>query len=475
MFFHQLKYEFLRILRSSILWWLLLFLAVSVGFALYNGATRIEERKQSISEIISAQNNTFKVQKHEVDSIASGLKEKGNWWQDPTNVVAAMWWGGRQLAIEPESKNIIATGMSDLQPDVWQLSLLDKTGRGNSEFENPTNLSFGSFDLAFVIVYLLPLLVIGLSYNLISGEREYGTLPLQRVQPVTQEKIFFHKTLARFIILFGLTLLVLLPGILAYDISLLSTTLGGVVAVVGAYVLFWFLLVLGINLLHRSSMKNALNCIGAWLFFVLIIPSLVNMASQYVKPVPSRSGYQLALREINNEVQLKREKYLDDYYELNPNDLRVSETDLDWFDWNQCKHYYRDEYLIESIEQRKIDSIAHSYATKAQNQNAFANKLMLFSPSLSAYSQLTDLAGTSQKALRESTDALEKEQDNWKAIFEEKFKNEQDLTPSDYTTFMGFSDRIVLGKNTTPKTALFWLLLQCMLVGSWIGWRLKTN
>ena len=34
----------------------------------------------------------------------------------------------------------------------------------------------GRFDLAFVTVYLLPLLVLALSYNVLSEEREQGTL-----------------------------------------------------------------------------------------------------------------------------------------------------------------------------------------------------------------------------------------------------------------------------------------------------------
>ena len=53
----------------------------------------------------------------------------------------------------------------------------------NGEVESPLNLMVGRFDLTFVVIYLLPLLVLALSFNVLSEEREQGTLALTCCSP----------------------------------------------------------------------------------------------------------------------------------------------------------------------------------------------------------------------------------------------------------------------------------------------------
>src|SRR4030095_593469 len=79
----------------------------------------------------------------------------------------------------------LSVGQSDLYPYYFKVSRQSKqTFVTNDEIENPTNLLAGRFDLSFVIIYLLPLLILALSYNLISAEREQGTLAMMMSQPV---------------------------------------------------------------------------------------------------------------------------------------------------------------------------------------------------------------------------------------------------------------------------------------------------
>jgi ABC-2 type transport system permease protein len=186
MFQLQVKYETLRLLRSPALWLLLVFLAASVGFGIYNGSQRVAAKRQSVGEMLAVQKTDLEKQKLQADSVAQGLKKVDGWWLDPTNVivVGGVWRGGWVTALDPTPQRLLAAGMSDLQPDAWRLTLYGKEARGDSEFENPVNLVFGAFDLAFVLAFLLPLLVIALSFNLISGEREQGTLALQQAQPI---------------------------------------------------------------------------------------------------------------------------------------------------------------------------------------------------------------------------------------------------------------------------------------------------
>jgi cell division protein FtsW (lipid II flippase) len=74
--------------------------------------------------------------------------------------------------------------------------------------ENPHRLLIGRFDAAFVVVFLVPLFIIALTYSLIAGERERGTLALLLAQPVTLPALITAKLAPRVIIVVALLALI---------------------------------------------------------------------------------------------------------------------------------------------------------------------------------------------------------------------------------------------------------------------------
>ena len=61
----------------------------------------------------------------------------------------------------------------------------------------PSHLLTGSFDLAFVIVYLYPLMLLALSYNILSGEQEQGTLALTAASSARLTTVLAGKLMVR--------------------------------------------------------------------------------------------------------------------------------------------------------------------------------------------------------------------------------------------------------------------------------------
>ncbi|MCC6459430.1 MAG: ABC transporter permease subunit [Saprospiraceae bacterium] len=466
MFLLQIRYEFLRFLRSPLAWLLLFVLALSVGFGLQNGRYRAAEKQTAIGKMLETQQLDLEKQKGQADSIARKLKTANGWWQDPTNVivVGGMWRGGRVTAIEPTPQSVLATGMSDLHHNAWRLTLMGKEPWGGSELENPDNLAFGAFDLSFVLVYLLPLLVIAVSFNLISGEREQGTLALQLAQPQAAGRLFFHKMMARCTFLGALILAVVLPGLAMSGIALTTPAAWQTVTVALLYSLFWFLVALGINLRGGSSAQNALLCIGAWLLLTLIVPALASMLAEKIHPVPSRATFLNQLREADRYIESKREGLLDDFYKQHPSYTRKAEADKGWKDW------YREDFYLYAFDQNIKDSIEQFYVAPAERQAAFAESLTLASPALSVHRQMTELARTSQRALKSIEPQLDEAQRNWAAWFMKKFEADQSLTPADYEACMRFPDRVQASTVPGGQAGLGWLVLQCLLAGAWAWW-----
>ena len=74
----------------------------------------------------------------------------------------------------------VAVGQRTLLPQAMVVDTsahLSEARETETPMNAPTRLLTGAFDLAFLFVVLFPLVVIGLSYELLSGERARGTLP----------------------------------------------------------------------------------------------------------------------------------------------------------------------------------------------------------------------------------------------------------------------------------------------------------
>lgn len=105
-------------------------------------------------------------------------------------------------------------GQSDLLPYYFKISTRSQTTFiNNDDIENPTNLLSGRFDISFVIIYLLPLLILAVSYNFLSAEREAGTLQMLLAQPVALRKFIFGKITLRF---FAIIIPVIAFSLIAY-------------------------------------------------------------------------------------------------------------------------------------------------------------------------------------------------------------------------------------------------------------------
>jgi ABC-2 type transport system permease protein len=101
-----------------------------------------------------------------------------------------------------------------------------------SEIANPRKLLAGNFDLSFVIIYLLPLLIIAFTYNLLSDEQERGTLPLLRIQPVP----LHHIILCKLFFWVGITMALLL------FISCIAFVWSGIPITAAGQMVWWLLI-----------------------------------------------------------------------------------------------------------------------------------------------------------------------------------------------------------------------------------------
>lgn len=382
---NHFKYELKVLLRNRWIQLLAVIIFSASLFAGYNGNERVSKRISSVEkgkiELAEKDNGILK----KLDSVKKGLEIQ-------TFQSSLMYVGmahARIAEMKPKSLAFTAVGQSDLfthyvRPSVMEEEyLIDYT-----EMSNPVQRLLGSFDLAFVIIYLLPLIIIAFTYNILSGERESGSLKLLASQPVSVFKWTLQKTIFRFAILFGITLLALVVTFLFFDFSISGNIVDFLqfVLLVFGYMLFWFAVAILSNFLIASASKNASVLLGFWVLFVLLLPAIANQFSTSLYPVPSRTKLLNEVRELKAETAKKQDEILDSYLRDHP-EYAASEN-------NSNSSYFQKYMASQKLVREEIAPVVKDYDDQLEKQQKLVSRFQYASPAILMQQGLNDLAGT---------------------------------------------------------------------------------
>ena len=93
---------------------------------------------------------------------------------------------GSLALLPPAPLSALAIGQGDVYPNYIKVTArsLDALVSGD-QIEHPLAVASGQFDAAFVVLFLYPLLIFAVSFDLTATERDRGTLRMVLAQPVT--------------------------------------------------------------------------------------------------------------------------------------------------------------------------------------------------------------------------------------------------------------------------------------------------
>lgn len=409
---HNFKYELKILLRNK--WLLLLFFTILtiILFAGYNGKVKVNKRIADIEAINNSVKKKDQKMLQVLDSIEKGHKTSNNSWAAPTRPMHIGYSFPRVVAMPPQSLAFIATGQSDLfthyvQPKAYGDSFLFNY----AELTNPIQLLFGSFDLSFVIIYILPLIIIAFSYNIFSSEKEAGSLKLLASQPLSIFTWIVQKLGIRFIWLTITTLLILTItfAINKFDFYSNFTVYINTLLLITAYILFWFAMVFLINILINNSAKNAVSLLAIWVFIILIIPAVIGQLGNTFYPIPSRTKLISEIRNVKEEISKKQDEILDSYLRDHP-EYASNNTSTNYSFWHK---YMASQNLVEEELKPLIDT----YDIQLENQQKWVQNWQYTSPAIILQQALNDIAGTSSlhyQNFREQAGAFSKQ---WRNFF----------------------------------------------------------
>lgn len=370
------RLERLRVLRDRAMPLLLLVFALLAGHAVFSGARWATARAHAVEQVLAEADETMALRRETfVKMTAKGEKPNfGLIYATALPFRAGL--PNAPLAALSAGQAEGYPAAASIAPFLDPYAIFDAHRSG---LENPAILGAGRFDLAFVIVFLLPLLLIAATYDFWSREVESGSARIQLAQPVRPAVLILTRAAVRGAALLvpatAITVLLLAlaaPGDLA-GLALFALT-------ILAYGSFWIALAALINLFVRSSTTAALACGTAWLGLVVLLPAALAAATELAAPAPSPMAYANGVRAAGLEVRAANAKAIKaaataESGRAYPATLWASRREIG----------ERDARLLP---------LHHAYAEGAARGRSWADRLRFLSPAVLAQDALDRLAGT---------------------------------------------------------------------------------
>ena len=368
---------------------------------------------------------------------------------------------GWLAVVPPAPLAALAVGQSDVYPSYLKIAArnLDALVTGD-QIEHPLAVASGHLDLAFVALFLYPLLILALSFDLTATERDRGTLRMVLAQPVSLRDVIAGKMIARVVLLAA--------PMVAFPIAIAGTAsvtgfLVWTVAVL-AYGLIWHGLALIVNARGWTAPANALVLAGLWLMFAIVGPATINLLIAVRYPMPSRVEAAVQARAATQEAAVQGSRQLGQFLQDHPTSANVGQEGMRQFAILQAA---RDKQVAD-----RLQLVEAAFARQLQRQRRLASWLSALSPTMIAQSVLLEAAGTSANRFEHFRDAAAQFQREWKTYFEPRVLDAATLTEGEVAAAPTFTYQPERGGAMLSRTArpIVALLFAATLLW-WAGFR----
>ena len=382
-----LQYELKQLLRKRVGGALLLFIILGGGYAIAYGWLNYQHYRAQIDEVQQKQAETYAELAPKYDTLTQLGDQAPERLKDYGDPIMADWWYRRYSTWSPGSLSALAVGQRDQQTPYQRIQFYRNVNLPElEEINNPEQLLAGNFDLSFVLVYLLPLLVIVLGFNALSQDQEEGILSLLKVQGVSSNQLLFTRVALQLALLWVLSTLICSIGFVVVGADWAhwpAWVLG-----CGAWLLLWAGLLTWVNTWGRSSAFNATVLAGFWIVLLILLPALINFWVDRTYPVLPRSEFMASARDIGSQewdrpvaaILADFQKTRPDLYAKLPQPIR---------DTQKIKVFMYNENSIAKVEQ-----LGAPLMRTGTQRLGLENRLKYLNPAYAFNTILTTSAGT---------------------------------------------------------------------------------
>lgn len=298
-------------------------------------------------------------------------------------------------------------------------SQVNATAPGNVDAQR-----FGQFDLSFLWLYLMPLLIAAMSINILADEKNTGRWPMLVAQVPKGTRLIFRKMTIPALMVLIVNVILLVVATIITSISLDSNWFG-VLAQLMLYQLCWWFICGWIVFLNKEASFNYLSFISVWLVFTFVVPGLAYLYQIQQQDAGKDAAIVFEQRQYMNDSWDKDKKadfaaYLALFPEWTPTAPLGDEFDWRWYYGQQ---QMSDVIVADLVSQRHQTQLA-SY----QQGQAFS----WFSPVMSMQYGFNRLANADMLAKLDFNQQIEQYHQQirhffWSIYFPDKAFEEADF------------------------------------------------
>ncbi len=282
----------------------------------------------------------------------------------------------------------ISIGQSDLNSHIQSVGIVALEGqKHNTDLVNPMKQQVGNLDVSFLIIFLFPLMVIALNFNLLSDEEEKGTWKMITIQSKSSFRFLLTKLSIRLVFVFLVLGLLFISAKIVLNIPF-SSYFFAIVLMSCLYVLFWFALCFFVILLRKSSNTNAIVLLASWLLLVVFLPVF---ASNYINSkYPIDEAFTMVIKQrdaYHEKWDTDKTETLERFYKYYP-ELRKYGFKTEGFSW---LWYYAMQQMGDDDSKAERDALYN----KIKQREELSQKIAQFFPPLQLQLSMNEIAKTS--------------------------------------------------------------------------------
>ena len=446
-----ISHETRQLFRSGAFRSLLLLVAGAIAFAAWSGQRSIDRQIEGATAATVFEDSQRAKMRGDTERYEAQVVAEGGQYEfaaarhapgagppQGTNAGAVGASTSKYLTMPPTGLASFSIGQSDIQLNYVPVSMNPTMYiTKDNELENPVNLMTGAFDIAFVVIFLLPIFILAISYDLLSSEKERGTLAMILAHPISLRELMASKIIARAGVLLAGVLLLGLVALFAVGTNLASADtwarFGLWMSATLLYTLFWFAMSVLVNVYGRNSAANGIALAGTWLALVVVVPTLVSLLATTIYPAPSRMELTTAARAAQTEAEKDYMARLDEYYY---DHLEfVPEGDERAMDFLTVAMSNR------SAIEKAVRPLYDEFQAQLNRQESLVQRFQFISPAIMMQLALNEISGSSADRYEHFLNQAYAFHEEWGEYFSVKFLQRYPLKPADYDQFPAFDYR----------------------------------
>jgi len=358
--YHLFLYEYKHFIRSKAKVFAFILFVIASFYALYNGFNLQNKQQETLSSIEQKKQEGITKILSWYDQGKKGPEDRS--WIDITTPFWALE-NTPTYSIKLPSP-LLPLGIGQAEQYGYYKSVTTWSSVYDNdmveELANPERLVNGNIDFSFLIIFLLPILMIILTYNINGLEKDLNFDKLIVIQSGSTQKWILLR------LSFYSTILVATVSVFILAVALLNNSLTSevfaLVLLNTLYIIFWTLVFYFIIIKSNSSSSIAFKMISIWLIFCVLIPGAVHQLVSIKYPANYMTDYLDANRKEAYEI-----------YELAPDTLSVRLKNI-YPDLIKTKHG-QDNLVDKEIINNTVSAITNQINKDAIAKIEYQNKI----------------------------------------------------------------------------------------------------